>query len=140
MTVSVAKFIKHLLSNLNVASYLTLIILGGRYYFTVLHVKELRHTLLEGIRVEVSQVVSTLCTATPSYCLEWAARGGAEPTVSGGISTDHQRCEEMLKTRIMPEHDRASELLVKLVWRVTEVVQLPTEIGKESCLSNPSPW
>ena len=43
MTVSVAKFIKHLLNNLNVASYLTLIILGDRYCFTVLHVKELWH-------------------------------------------------------------------------------------------------
>ena len=39
----------------------------------------------------------------------------------------------------MPERDRASELIVKLVWRVTEVVQLPTKIGKESCLSNPLP-
>lgn len=60
MTVSVAKFIKHLLNNLNVASYLTLIILGDRYCFTVLHVKELRHMLLEGSRVEISQAVSTL--------------------------------------------------------------------------------
>ena len=44
MTVSVARFIKHLLSNLDVAPYLTLIILGGRYYCsTILHVKKLRH-------------------------------------------------------------------------------------------------
>lgn len=49
---SVAKFIKH---SLNVASYLTLIIiLGGRYYcFTILHVKKLRHRMLVGSRVEI---------------------------------------------------------------------------------------
>lgn len=49
-----------------------------------------------------------------SYCLEQAAHGGSELSVSGGMQKDHQGCEEILKKGHSWVGQKPGELILSL--------------------------